>query len=102
MKLLIIPTALALESCSLMQPRLYLEEMHESHATQHFESQPTNFGFDAVQLNLHVGIGSRIYLDLAEGATLEGCRGSGESAYCGGLFGPREEFNGRVGIILAQ
>jgi hypothetical protein len=97
-RLILAMLLLALAGCSVMQPTLSIEEMHESHASQHFGPDPTNYGFDAIQLNLHVGIGKRFYVDMAEGATLEGCR----HGQCGGLDGPREEFNGRVGVILAQ
>lgn len=76
-----------------------VEVNHTSHIEQHFQPEPTSFGYNALQLDLHWTQG-RFYLDLADGVVLGSCTGVGEYRSCEGLEGPREVFTGRAGIVL--
>jgi len=79
-----------------------VELNHISHASQHFGPDPTNYGIDVLQLNIHWNITSRWYAELAEGVVLEPCYRARGTTWdqCGALDGPREVFNGKVGFIL--
>lgn len=93
----------SLTGCAVEQVMLpstvSVELNHTSHVEQHFEPQPTNYGYDALQLNLHWAEG-RAYLDLADGVVLGPCQGVGEYRSCESLDGPREVFTARAGIVL--
>jgi hypothetical protein len=84
--------------CAALEPRTVAMELeHVSHATQHepFTSHPTGYGFAAANVTARWEY-QRAYVELSEGAVLEKCQRN----WCGSLKGPREIFNGRVGINL--
>lgn len=95
--LIVFGTAIALAGCSTLEPdavRVYVE--HESHALQHqpFTSNPTNYGDQSVNLELHWQKGPA-FLDLSEGYTFNGDQMC-DYRVCGG----RETFKARVGVDI--
>lgn len=84
--------------CASLEPnsvRVYGE--HVSHVSQHFETQPTNYGYEAISVELHYQR-KGWFADIAEGVQL-GARDThvhGADSY-GGMLGPRELFTARAG-----
>lgn len=95
MKILIIPVLLIMASCAT-SVSLRPEMIHVSHASQHFGSNPTNYGYDEAALDLHLQNG-HVIVDISEGAVLE--KQSGPDAY-GALEGPRETFTAIIGYDI--
>lgn len=94
--------ALALMSgCSAMralEPNSIAPEFeHISHASQHFGSDPTHYGVNAVNLTAEWDVGKHFYLTLAEGLVLDHRNTIYGQEECGALMGGREVFTGRVG-----
>lgn len=97
MKNLILVSVLALSGCAAIEPnsiRVYGE--HVSHATQHFESTPTDYGYNAINVEIHYQH-KGAFLDIAEGIVLN--RKDTQVSWCeyGAMAGPRELFTARVG-----
>lgn len=90
--------SLTLSGCTVLEPnavRIYGE--HVSHVSQHFETQPTNYGYEAISVELHYQR-KGWFADIAEGVQL-GARDThvhGADSY-GGMLGPRELFTARAG-----
>lgn len=90
---------LFMAGCTTLEPnaiRVYGE--HVSHASQHFESPATNYGYDTVNVEAHWEH-KGAFLDLSEGINLEraDCEVNGKDNGYGGLWGPREVFQARIG-----
>lgn len=84
-----------LTGCAALRPAAVVTEFdHVSHATQHFGPSPTNYGYNAVSAGLRWRPVQGMTVDLLEGVVLEGQDGS-EDCH-GGLWGPREVFEGRI------
>jgi hypothetical protein len=80
---------------------LPIEVTHVSHLTQHFGSEPTNYGYNAVSLGARWKVGP-VNVTLSEGYVLDS-RQTWTFADTGrqqelhsGLIGPREVFTGRI------
>lgn len=88
---------LVVGGCAAIEPnsvRIYGE--HVSHASQHFGSDPTSYGYDSLNLELHYQHRG-LFLDVAEGIVLNS-KDTKVSGDCyGGLWGPREVFTARAG-----
>jgi len=80
----------------LLPDSVRAEIEHTSHISQHFGPDPTNYGYDAASLVAHWSLGRRFSLEVSEGAVLESCKPS----WCGGLWGPREVFQARLGYTI--
>lgn len=100
-KLTILGAALVMTGCTVLEPnsvRVYGE--HVSHASQHFGPDPTSYGYDAVNVELHYqrkGVHGTWFADIAEGIVLN-AKDSKVTGDCyGGLWGPREVFTARAG-----
>lgn len=97
MRKLMVLAVLALQACTVIEPnavRIYAE--HVSHASQHFGSDPTNYGYDAINLELHYKY-KGVFLDVAEGMVLEKRDCNVPWKEYGALDGPREIFTARAG-----
>lgn len=98
MKLAMIVLALALSGCALEPNAVRFEAEHVSHVSQHFGTDTTNYGFDAISVVAHWQI-SHAYLDISEGINVspefDGNRVVGP--VYGSLAGPRETFQARAG-----
>lgn len=97
----LLGAAAVLSGCVSLEPtsvRLYGE--HVSHATQHFESAPTDYGYNALSVELHWQANGA-FLDVAEGINLNSRDKLDTTADCyGGLWGPREVFTLRAGYEI--
>lgn len=70
---------------------------HLSHATQHFGSDPSNYGSEIMSIVARWDLPKGFYVELAEGLDLDKHWGESYHHGCGELEGPREEFQGRIG-----
>lgn len=87
----------ALSGCSALRPHsVLIEADHVSHISQHFGPNPTNYGFDSINVGLKWTPTKHTYFEILEGAVLE--KKDGE-AY-GALAGPREVFTAKAGIEI--
>lgn len=95
--------SLLVAGCALQPDHLGIEAQHVSHVSQHFGSNPTNFGYATIGLDVRWE-NSRASFDINEGVILEGCQryigALGVIPECGSLAGPRETFNARVDVYL--
>jgi hypothetical protein len=74
------------------RPSYYsIDLTHVSHASQHFGSHPTNYGYGALSLAAHWDR-AHWALSVAEGVVIEPCHSYAGHHECGGLYGPREVF----------
>lgn len=88
-----IVTVSLLTGCAALEPNSIRPELgHVSHASQHFGSHPTNYGFDTAVLVAHWQAHSA-YIDVSEGYVIE----RKEYGACGALWGGHEVFQARVG-----
>ena len=88
--------ALTLTGCAIAPDTLRIEGEHVSHLTQHFGSDKTDFGYQAIALELHWQRG-HWFADVSEGVVVSG-RDEKVSQQCyGALWGPREVFTARTG-----
>ena len=88
--------------CAALVPNSITPELeHLSHASQHhpFTENPARYGANLANLVLRWDLGSRLHLDLAEGASLDKRYAKPQYAQdsCGEVEGPREEFSARIG-----
>lgn len=103
-KLTIAVVALAgtLAGCAVMPDKAVIDITHVSHASQHFGSDPTSYGYNA--LNVGVRWERRgAFIELQEGIVLNSrdtAVGPGQECY-GGLWGPREVFTGTAGFAFS-
>jgi hypothetical protein len=101
MKIALLSLIALLSGCSALhtlEPNtLPIELTHVSHSTQHFGSNPTNYGYDAVSIGAKWKPLKNLSITVSEGVILEKrCRtADGEREY-GALYGPREVFTGRI------
>ena len=100
MKTLTILAVLLLAGCAHVPeaviPQTSLVVEHVSHISQHFGSNPTNYGYDTASVDLQWKIGKHFFVDASEGAVIE----KRDGASCGGLWGPREVTQVRAGFII--
>lgn len=84
--------------CAALEPnsvRVYAE--HVSHVTQHFGSDPTNYGYDQVAAEVHYQRGG-MYLNISEGINVDPqLKANIIGPVYGGLAGPRETFQAQAG-----
>jgi hypothetical protein len=85
--------------CALKPNSIRVYAEHVSHASQHFGSNSTNFGYNALNVELHYQHGGA-FLDVAEGVNLNG-RSRAPWLEYGSLDGPREVFTARAGYEFA-
>lgn len=94
-RLVSIGAIVALSGCAAVRPnniRLYAE--HVSHVSQHMGSNPTDYGYNTINLELHYEH-KGVFSDIAEGYNL-GAKSDWGLGY-GALVGPREVFSARIG-----
>lgn len=95
--------ALGAAGCAALPNTIGPELEHMSHATQHapLTSQPTNYGSEIAQINLHWDLPKRFTLDLAEGVSLDK-RDAAQHSYreYGEIVGPREQFTAKIGYAF--
>ena len=85
---------LLLSGCVLMPDYVGVEAEHQSHLTQHFGPNQTNFGSEQLNLNLTWSKPrSGFYGEISEGVDVDPCRGE----VCGEIYGPREQTQIRGG-----
>jgi hypothetical protein len=94
---------MALTGCALAPDSIRPELQHLSHVSQHqpFTDSPTNFGATMATVMAHWDI-PHAYVEVGEGIVLDSLsarNAAGETAY-GEIEGPREQFIGRVGLII--
>jgi hypothetical protein len=97
MRAIALLLVIAMCSCATLEPnsiRLYGE--HVSHATQHLQNDPTDYGYNTVNLELHYKVRG-VFLDLSEGINLNAKDKNVPWAEYGALDGPREVFQARFG-----
>lgn len=89
---------LGLTGCAAIAPtslRVYGE--HTSHISQHFGPDSTDYGYNAVNLELHWQHGPA-FVDLADGVNVSPLMHGVVGEVHGGLAGPRETFTARAGL----
>ena len=86
--------------CAIAPNTLRIETEHVSHLTQHFEADPTNFGYNALTLELHWQRRGW-FADVSEGLVLNARDRNINSLCYGALAGPREVFAARMGWELS-
>lgn len=82
--LVIIALVLFLTGCANVRP--LAEYQHQSHATQHFGSNRTNYGYDVVSAGIRWRPHEKVTVDLLEGYSMQEFQGR------------REVFTGRVQV----
>ena len=99
MKTLCAILCVALSGCCTVS--VLPEITHVSHLTQHFGPRPTDFGYNAALLDLHIEPTKHVFIDVAEGIILDrgGTTNTGYQ-YAGALLGPREVFVATVGMDI--
>jgi hypothetical protein len=87
-----------LSGCALIPDSVRPEIEHMSHATQHepCTDHPTNYGVNIASVMLHWDL-PHAYLEVGDGLALNRPNTSG--GY-GEVWGPREQFTARVGLII--
>ena len=95
--LFVLVLFLGLTGCALMPDTIAPEIEHMSHATQHepLTNNPTHFGVEIVQVTGTWNLSKNIYLELSEGIALDRRDAYGPSY--GEVYGPREQFTGKIG-----
>ena len=88
---------LLLSGCALLPNEVRPELEHMSHASQHFGSDPTNYGANMVNLVLAWTPGP-VRVELAEGYDFS--PHWPYTASFGEIIGPREEFSGRISYVF--
>jgi len=92
--------------CAVITPNYIAPEIvHQSHAVQHFGSDQTNYGSEAVALEAHWDLPKHLFLDVSEGVALDkrmsypGYVNSGGATMYGygEVLGPREQFTAKIG-----
>lgn len=88
----------ALTGCAAMPDKLRLVASHDSHLTQHFGPNPTDYGYNAVAVELGWKRGPW-FLDVSEGLVLNHAANGGQEY--GAMWGPREIFQARTGLEIS-
>jgi hypothetical protein len=92
--------------CAAITPNYIAPELvHQSHAVQHFGSDRTNYGSEALALEAHWDLPKHLFLDVSEGIALDkrmnypGYVNSGGTTMYGygEVLGPREQFTAKIG-----
>ena len=97
MKAIVALSFLGLTGCGTLVS-LRPEVEHVSHVSQHFGSHPTNYGYDAALVDLHIETAKHLIIDVADGVVLEPEHHFPDgTSYNGGLVGPKEVFQMTVG-----
>lgn len=73
------------------------EVTHVSHISQHFSSDPTNYGYNDVALDLHLEPTRHMMIDVSDGIILNHGGSNHGVQYTGAMMGPREVFSATVG-----
>lgn len=94
MKVLAAVAALSLSGCALAPNTITPFVEHVSHASQHFGSNPTHFGYEQIAVAARWNV-KGAFLEMSEGYN-PGSRNSYGQA-CDGLYGGHEVFTARVG-----
>lgn len=94
-----ICAALGAQACAVMPNTISPEFVHMSHATQHapLTNNPTNYGVEIVQVNLHWELPKHFHLDVAEGIALDKRDALSADREYGEIVGPREQFTAKIG-----
>lgn len=88
---------LLLGGCALMPDYAGPELTHDSHMTQHFGPDPTNYGTESIGVTaIWAKPGGGPFAQVTDGVALGPC-GAG---YCGEIAGPREGFEARIGYLF--
>jgi hypothetical protein len=88
---------LLLGGCALIPDYAGPEMTHESHVTQHFGPDPTNYGSETIGLTaVWTKPGGGPFAQVTEGLALGSCT----AGYCGEIAGPREQFTATVGWLF--
>lgn len=83
--------------CAEMRPvSLPIELTHVSHASQHFEAHPTDYGYNAVSIGAKWRPMPGMTIVLSEGYVLNHEYRLHGLPMAGGLVGPAEIFTGRI------
>lgn len=97
MKALIGLAALSLTGCALVPNTISPFAEHVSHASQHFGSNPTHYGYEQIGVAARWNV-KHAFLEMSEGYN-PGKRNSGGEA-CDALYGGHEVFTARVGYTF--
>ncbi len=88
---------LSLSACAVLPNRLSAYAEHISHTCQHFGSEPTNYGYNTLNISARWQSRKGPFLEISEGYNLTPCWHGGSVSGCGALEGPREVFSARAG-----
>lgn len=92
---------LPLSGCALMPDYIGPEVTHESHVTQHFGSDPTNYGSETIGLTaIWAKPGGGPFVEVTDGVTVGPRWTNGALCGVGKTLGPRETFTGTVGYLF--
>jgi hypothetical protein len=100
MRVFICFIPLLLSACAVIEPEsVRIVGTHVSSISQHFGSNPTDYGYQTVGLEVHWEQG-RVFEEISDGINLNSrdCK-VGWSEY-GSLVGPREVFEAKVGMKI--
>ena len=90
--------ALSLSGCALEPTHVAAYAEHVSHVTQHFQAQPTNFGYQSINVSARWQSTRGPFLELSEGYNFtRAWKGYGKVCGAGALEGPAEVFTARAG-----
>lgn len=99
---ILIACALMMTGCAVLVPNsIPVEVTHVSHASQHFGSEPTNFGYNEVSAGLKWNVTRDLSVKVEEGIVLDKpvyyhTQDNGRQPMYGDLLGPREVFSATI------
>lgn len=95
----IVLIACLIEGCAVVPDSIRPEVQHMSHISQHFGSNPTNYGATTVEVMAHWDF-PHSYMEVGEGIAVNKRWTVPPDYGYGEISGPREEFIARAGLII--